>query len=181
MDTATPHLTLGLLEVRDGQETIRLGHLERVDRAHAEVILDRIHKLYADAGMAPRANRIVVGTGPGSYTGVRVGTSLALGLARAWNAEVIGVPTLEAIAVAQEGIVAVSLDARRGNVYGAIYRVRHGQILETIAGVEKRSLEEFRGLVPDNALWLKEGVISGVAMAQMGLERAPGPLEVMYL
>ena len=182
LDTATPHLALGLLEVQDGRTVTALEHTERVERGHAEVILERVAALFERARLAARADRVVIGTGPGSYTGVRVGASLALGLARGWGAEVVGVPTLEAIAAgAEDGLVAVTLDARRGSVYSAAYRVAGGQVLETVAGIEKRTLEAFRELIPPKSTWLEDGTASGTTMAKMGLERAHLLLEVRYL
>jgi tRNA A37 threonylcarbamoyladenosine modification protein TsaB len=102
---------------------------------------------------------------------VRVAASLALGLARVWKAGVVGVPTLEAIAATRDGTVAVSVDARRGNVYSAIYRVLDGQILETFHGIEKRSLEDFQALIPSDAVKLEDVPPSALALARLGLER----------
>ena len=113
IDTSN-HLALALLETDGTHETLALEHSEDVGRTHAEIILERIQALFSRANLKPHADLIAVGTGPGSYTGLRVGASLALGLARAWNAQVIGVPSLEAIAVTREGRVTVSMDARRG-------------------------------------------------------------------
>ncbi len=185
LETATPYLSVGLLTVDGDLETIKLERAERVERAHAELALGHIQNIFLEANLEPCADVIAVGTGPGSYTGVRVAASLALGLARAWSAVVIGVPTLDVIAAAHKGFVAVTWDARKGNVYSAVYHVSNGVILETPVGIEKRTLEHFEKIAPDGAFWVRDEAPSGLALARLGLERFKrgeiGELELSYL
>ena len=94
-----------------------------------------------------------------------------LGLARVWKAKLVGVSTLEAIAATTDGTVAVSLDARRGNVYSAIYQVLNGRILEVLSVVEKRVLKDFQALIPSNAIELSDVPPNPLALARLGLER----------
>ena len=180
IDTSN-HLALALLETDGIQETLALEHSEDAGRAHAEIILERIQELFARANLKPHADLIAVGTGPGSYTGLRVGASLALGLARAWNAQVIGVPSLEAIAVTREGRVSVSMDARRGNIYSASYLVESSTILEVLEPIAKRPLEGF----VHEKIWLQDQIVSGLEVARLGFKKSSSPgnsgLEVMYL
>ena len=70
------------------------------------------------------ADLIAVGTGPGSFTGLRVGVTCAKMLAYASGAKLAGISTLRVIAqnVSGSAPVCVALDARRGNVYTAVYR-----------------------------------------------------------
>lgn len=91
----------------------------------------------AGLGMADLAG-IAVGHGPGSFTGLRVGLSYAKGLAAAAGIALAGVPSLDAIALAAvsemdaDGLLCPVLDARRGEVYAALYRFS-GDALEKLS------------------------------------------------
>ncbi len=171
LETSTPFLVLGWL---DGSNQREQAH--PVERAHAEQICNHLEQFNV-----PRADLIAVGAGPGSYTGVRLAASFALGLARAWNAKVVRVPTLEAIAVQETGIVAVSVNAFRGNVYSAIYEV--GSSLTTLVPLEKRPRAEFQALIPVGAQHLEDVAPSGIGLAQLAQKRLVSGqnLELLYL
>ncbi|WP_246580703.1 tRNA (adenosine(37)-N6)-threonylcarbamoyltransferase complex dimerization subunit type 1 TsaB [Deinococcus aestuarii] len=173
LDTATPFLTLAVMWPGGERQ-----FSEEVGRAHAERLADAVRAMFGEAGLPFRADRIVIGTGPGSYTGVRVGASYALGLGRAWGVPVLGVSTLEGLVrgpggETPEGRVAVSQDARRGQVYGAMYGVRGGAVSDVIHPPAKRPLEEFEALAaglphhrdtpPDGLALLKAGLGHGRA------------------
>ena len=108
-------------------------------RAHAADLLPALERMLGELGASPRELAlIVVGTGPGSYTGLRVGAAIALGLARASGARLCGVPSFEAAAYEQlrpgeEGLVLQ--DARAGELYVARYR-RTEQQLEVLLAPE---------------------------------------------
>jgi tRNA threonylcarbamoyladenosine biosynthesis protein TsaB len=171
LETSTPHLVLGWTSGNLSREATH-----HVERAHAEQISH-----YLKEFNVPRAEIIVVGAGPGSYTGVRVAASYALGLARAWQAKVVRVSTLEAIAAKETGIVAVSLNALRGNVYSAIYEIDSS--ITTIVPLEKRPREEFMALIPPSAKHLEDQAPSGIALAKLAQQRLESGenLELMYL
>ena len=64
-------------------------------------------------------------TGPGSFTGVRIGAATAKGLGMAWNVPLVAVPTLDAMAYTLWGsgsLICPIMDARRAQVYTALYR-----------------------------------------------------------
>jgi tRNA threonylcarbamoyladenosine biosynthesis protein TsaB len=107
-DTATDVATVAL--VRDGEA---LG--ER--RSRAARVLKDVEELLRDAGLAAEdIDAITVGTGPGSYTGLRMGLVTARTLAISLSVPVAGISTLDALAAGAPGAVPV-VDARRGEVF----------------------------------------------------------------
>ncbi|MFI6505232.1 tRNA (adenosine(37)-N6)-threonylcarbamoyltransferase complex dimerization subunit type 1 TsaB [Nonomuraea typhae] len=120
-DTATPAVTAAL---HDGHRV--LAESTTVDaRRHGELLVPTIQKVLAEAGVPLRqVTTIVAGTGPGPYTGLRVGLMTAQGLGTALGlAEVYGICTLDALAYGtrrDEPFVAVT-DARRKELFWARY------------------------------------------------------------
>ncbi|ACO45458.2 tRNA (adenosine(37)-N6)-threonylcarbamoyltransferase complex dimerization subunit type 1 TsaB [Deinococcus deserti] len=174
LDTATPFLTLALVWPGGHRQLSK-----EVGRAHAEQLPGMARGLFAEAGLPFRAQTIVIGTGPGSYTGVRVGASYALGLARVWESPVKGVPTLEGL-VQGDGRQAVSLDARKGHVYGAVYDVSGGVVTSVIHPPQKLSAGDFEALagpVPHH----QGGVPDGLALLHAGLAHGQTDWSLAYL
>jgi tRNA threonylcarbamoyladenosine biosynthesis protein TsaB len=94
-------------------------------RGHQERLPVLARDAMAEAGLAfGDIERIGVTVGPGSFTGLRVGLSFALGLGAALERPVIGVPTLDALAAAVDpaGVVLAAIDARRGQAYVRLFR-----------------------------------------------------------
>jgi len=114
IDTAGPRLQLALL--RDGMvDTL----VEQMAQGQAERIFPAIDELLARNGTTyPDLTRIAVTTGPGSFTGLRIGLAAARGLGLALSIAVVGVPTLFAISLGGPArAFGVSLDAKRGEAY----------------------------------------------------------------
>ncbi|MBB6097777.1 tRNA threonylcarbamoyl adenosine modification protein YeaZ [Deinobacterium chartae] len=177
LDTATPWLALALVAPH-----VTLERTPRVERDHAARIALEVRALFEEAGLEPRADRIALGVGPGSYTGVRVGASYALGLATAWNAPVLGLSTLEAIAAQRDGVMAASLDARKGNVYGGVYRVEEGLVREVLLEEAKYDALEFDRLAAElGARPARDLPPSALALAQMAPERGLSAWALRYL
>ncbi len=117
-DTATDFLSVALFDDADGTGWRLVGHVhERVGRGHAERLLPAIAAL--DGG--GRADAVLVGCGPGSFTGIRVAIAAARALGFAWDVPVQGFGTLALIAAnaaAQSGIdrsaIAVAIDGGHG-------------------------------------------------------------------
>ena len=132
-DTATPAVTVAL---HDGASVI--AQYSEVDaRRHGELLAPGIVRVLAAAGRG-RADvtDIAVGVGPGPFTGLRVGLVTALALGDALGVPVHGICTLDVLAAAApvgEAVgerFAVAIDARRKEVYWAVYESRsaHGPI-----------------------------------------------------
>jgi tRNA threonylcarbamoyladenosine biosynthesis protein TsaB len=118
------------------------------DRPHASDLLPALQALLEQLGAGPaELDAVVVGTGPGSYTGLRVGVATALGLARGAGAALYGVPSLEALAfgeLAPGQSAAFLLDARQGELYLARYLREAAEVrallepcVTTAAGLEE--------------------------------------------
>ncbi|MGE9692672.1 MULTISPECIES: tRNA (adenosine(37)-N6)-threonylcarbamoyltransferase complex dimerization subunit type 1 TsaB [unclassified Streptomyces] len=123
LDTATPAVTAAL---HDGERV--LASDSRVDaRRHGELLLPAVDRVLAAAGVTLRdVTAVVVGTGPGPYTGLRVGLATADTFGLALGIPVHGLCTLDGLAsatgrTAAEGPFLVATDARRKEVYWRRY------------------------------------------------------------
>ncbi len=134
-DTSTPATAIGL-RLPDGasmQARDDPAHGERP--GHATRLLPLAAELLAQAGLRfDDVDRIAVGVGPGTFTGLRIGVASARGLAQSLRAELIGVSSPRALALAAAGCPAVEgrivigvvgvlalIDARRGEAFAAAY------------------------------------------------------------
>ena len=124
LDTATPAVTVAL---HDGTDVVAAS--SQVDaRRHGELLLPAVDRVLAEAGTRLDAvTGIVVGIGPGPYTGLRVGLMTADTFGLALGVPVHGLCTLDGLAYAAgaggtvEGPFVVATDARRKEVYWARY------------------------------------------------------------
>lgn len=89
----------------------------------AHVLFGEIERLLARHGLdVTQVDAFASASGPGSFTGVRIGLTAVKGLAEATGRKVVGVSNLQALAAfGSRPLRAVVLDARRGEVYGAVY------------------------------------------------------------
>jgi len=121
---------------------------------HSEILTPGINQLFALTGIRKHEiDYIAYTNGPGSFTGLRIGASTALGLARGLNKPTIPVPTLDALAynvlgLQNSGVVVPMLDARRGQVYSAIYTQENGRMTDYLA----LPVEELLAKVLDSSL-----------------------------
>jgi tRNA threonylcarbamoyl adenosine modification protein YeaZ len=114
IDTSTSRTIVGL--VRDGDVIWQGFHDGATD--HGNAVADLV-KQALTAGVNP--DRVVVGMGPGPFTGLRVGISFARAFAAARNIEVVGICSLDAIVVDRD-VYTVAIDARRKEIYWATYK-----------------------------------------------------------
>jgi tRNA threonylcarbamoyladenosine biosynthesis protein TsaB len=122
MDTATPVTSVA---VGSGVGVLA-AMAARNERAHAELLVPMVRQVLERAGIDQRElAAIAVGTGPGLFTGLRVGISSAKALAQAWRLPIVAVPSLDLLAFAcrhARRLVCAVIDGRRGELFSAIYR-----------------------------------------------------------
>jgi tRNA threonylcarbamoyladenosine biosynthesis protein TsaB len=130
LDTSTLQGSVGWSELNgDGSDQVVKRYAvcsSSAQPGHAETLLRRAHRLLLDGGFRlSDVGLVVFGQGPGSFTGLRIGLSTVKGLGLARDIPAVGVCSLEAIALSSgaTGLVAVLTDARRGELFGALYRV----------------------------------------------------------
>ncbi|HZU49419.1 MAG TPA: tRNA (adenosine(37)-N6)-threonylcarbamoyltransferase complex dimerization subunit type 1 TsaB [Mycobacterium sp.] len=123
LDTATPAVTAGIVR-RVGERLEVLAQRVTVDaRAHAERLTPNVLAALAAAGIGMTdLDAVVVGCGPGPFTGLRVGMATAAAYGHALEIPVHGVCSLDAIGVQTSGDTLVVTDARRREIYWARYR-----------------------------------------------------------
>lgn len=136
IETATTNCSVSLS--KDG-ELIVLKEDNDKSYSHAERLHVYIDNVLKEAKInASDIDAIAVSKGPGSYTGLRIGVSAAKGLCFALNTPLISIPTLDALAnqvKPDDGVIVSMLDARRMEVYSAIYDSNYNQIRETQAQI----------------------------------------------
>jgi tRNA threonylcarbamoyladenosine biosynthesis protein TsaB len=136
-DTCLGAVSVAVLS-RCPEGTLMRDAFEIRDRGHAERLMPMIAEVMAEAGLAfADIDRIAVTTGPGSFTGVRVGIAAARGLALASGRPVVAATSLavmaqQAAALLDQGraarLLAVALDARRGMVFLQLFDAAHGEL-----------------------------------------------------
>ena len=136
IETSTTNCSVALSK---NGKVIGLKEDNSLEYSHAERLHIYIDEVLKTAQISKnQLNAIAISKGPGSYTGLRIGVSAAKGLCFALNIPLISVPTLEALAHQIEnpkGTIVAMLDARRMEVYSAIYDVKHNLVRSTAAEV----------------------------------------------
>jgi tRNA threonylcarbamoyladenosine biosynthesis protein TsaB len=136
-------MTLLVLDTAQGLCTVALGRDGRViasrsepmTRGHQERLPVLVEAVLAEAGIPASGLTVVAATrGPGSFTGLRVGLAFAQGLAAATGARPLGLSSLDALAVQAHlaapddaSPIAAVMDARRGQVYLALWEAGEGE------------------------------------------------------
>ncbi|WP_153505364.1 tRNA (adenosine(37)-N6)-threonylcarbamoyltransferase complex dimerization subunit type 1 TsaB [Cumulibacter manganitolerans] len=147
IDTATPRIVTGVVETSAGPARTLAAVSHEAATSHAEVLTPAVRQVAERAGIAlGDLDGVVVGLGPGPFTGLRVGIVTAAALGDALGVPVWGVCTLDAMAP-PSGRVLVVTDARRKELYFATYHdgVRAGEpsvavpedVVSAAAGVER--------------------------------------------
>ena len=174
LDTATPTLVAGVARwsAADGAHVLAERAVPSGTK-HAELLTPAIRDVLTDAGLTRvDLEAVVVGLGPGPFTGLRVGVVTAAALADALRLPVVGVCSLDAVG---SGARTVVTDARRKEVYWATYGA-DGARTEGPAVVRPADLEARGPFVGDPAFADRLGApVEPADVTTVGLLRAAAP------
>jgi tRNA threonylcarbamoyladenosine biosynthesis protein TsaB len=158
IDTATRIASVG---VTRETEVLAEASIEATSN-HTETLLPLIAEVVAHAQVSlSDITGIGVSIGPGSFTGLRIALGTVKGLAYAMGQRVVGVPTLEALAstVSEwDGLVCPILDARKREVYSALFRRHASGTLLPIWPAQVSSIEAMLAQITEPCLFLGDGV-----------------------
>ncbi len=136
MESATTNCSVSV--ARDG-ELLGLKEQDTLNYSHSEKLHEYIRDVLSEASLTLKdLEAIAVSMGPGSYTGLRIGVSAAKGLCFSLDIPLISVATLESLAYQvkmEQGVIIPLLDARRMEVYSAVFDGQYRQVRETRAEV----------------------------------------------
>ena len=156
LDTATDVATVVVQRAQDGaRRTGGSGIIRGARRQASDIVLCIDDALRQAATTLDDVEGIVVGDGPGSFTGLRIGWAVAKGLAHEREIPLYTVPSLMGLAwigwnvsgLGPGATVAACYDALRGQVYGAVYRLTADGI-ETVVAPAAVTIAELRALAP---------------------------------
>lgn len=126
---------------------------------HSETLMPMVAEVLRQAGRQPEEIDIIAVTnGPGSFTGLRIGAATAKGMALGLGIPVLPVPTLEALAFNVQswpGLVVPMMDARRGQVYSAVYL--QGQCVRPAEAIAPEALAQWLEERTEPCLFLGDG------------------------
>lgn len=192
----TSNNSLGVAVI-NGEQVIG-EYITNLKKNHSVRVMPAIEKLLQDCEMKPAdIEKIVVAKGPGSYTGVRIGVTIAKTLAWTLNIPLVGISSLLVLAAGAgryfTGGVSPLFDARRGQIYTGLYQYQNGrlqtlvqdQIILTTDWVKQ--LQSFEGKVlfvggdlPIHREVIKESLGDKAVFAEI-TEHNPRPSELALL
>ncbi|WP_344072812.1 tRNA (adenosine(37)-N6)-threonylcarbamoyltransferase complex dimerization subunit type 1 TsaB, partial [Prauserella alba] len=149
-------------------------------RAHGELLTPHVLEAVAEAGITlADLGAVVVGVGPGPYTGLRAGLVTGAALAHSLGVPAYPVCTLDAIAADSGGVALVVTDARRREVYWATYDAAGARTDGPHVG-PRAEVPEPAGRLADHEQPSPVGIVRAVASNVLA-GREPGPLTPLYL
>jgi tRNA threonylcarbamoyladenosine biosynthesis protein TsaB len=183
VDTST---SVGTIALVDGP-VVRAELALNVSATHNQRLLPGIHRLLTDVGWPLEdLDGLAIGLGPGSFTGLRIGMSVMKGLAFATGKPLAGVPTLDALAANVALVpwtICPVIDARKGEVYTALYRGGEDHELERLTPYQVMKPQSLAEFITGKTVLLGDGLLryGDVLAAGLGdrLVRAPAHLNAV--
>ena len=164
LDSSGLVASVAIVEERQAQEQTAAEYTINYKKTHSQTLLPMLDEIVKMTELElDTVDAIAVAAGPGSFTGLRIGSATAKGLGLALNKPLIGIPTLEGLAYNLYGssdIICPILDARRGQVYTGIYEFDGDRlvILEDQMAVAIEELGEKLRLYNKKIIFLGDGV-----------------------
>ncbi|MCH5188587.1 MAG: tRNA (adenosine(37)-N6)-threonylcarbamoyltransferase complex dimerization subunit type 1 TsaB [Oscillospiraceae bacterium] len=154
----TSALTATAAVIKDGLVAAEVSFTTGL--THSQTIMPMVDYCLKGAGLTPGdIDLYAVSSGPGSFTGLRIGVGTAKAMAYACDKKCVGVPTLLALAhnIAYDGLIVPIMDARRSQVYCAAYR-RSGNELTEVLPPDALSVAELCSRIDEKAVFVGDGV-----------------------
>tara|TARA_B100001540_G_scaffold308448_1_gene323154 strand:+ start:1519 stop:2193 length:675 start_codon:yes stop_codon:yes gene_type:complete len=146
-DTSTKNCSVALFEK---EKLLSIKQENAINYSHSEQLTVFIEDVLKTAKISKEElNAVAIGRGPGSYTGLRIGTSTAKGLCYALDIPLISIPTLQAMAFGlskqyNSDLFCPMIDARRMEVFAALYDQNNNTIREVRADIlENETYQEY--------------------------------------
>jgi len=160
LDTSSIVATVALMEDDKLIGEYTINH----KRTHSQKLMPMIAELLESCETdMEHVHYVAVAEGPGSFTGLRIGVATAKGLAHAMNIPVVGISTLDALAFNLpfcHGLICPILDARRGQVYTAVYKW-DDEVLHIIEEPMAITIEELADKLlfrPEKVIFVGDGI-----------------------
>lgn len=133
IDTSNYALGIGLID----NDQVMGEYISNIKKNHSVRVMPAIQTLMNECNVKPtELTKIVVAKGPGSYTGVRIGVTIAKTLAWTLNIPITGISSLGALAASAgryfNGYISPLFDARRGQIYTGLYQFNDGKLSTVI-------------------------------------------------
>lgn len=129
IDTTNNVLGIAIVD----EESVIGEYITNLKKNHSVRAMPAIERLLHDCDLTPKdLDKVIVATGPGSYTGVRIGVSIAKTMAWALQIPIVGISSLEILAANGhffDGLISPIFDARRGQVYTGLYEFSKGELM----------------------------------------------------
>lgn len=155
MDTSSKTACVGL--IKDGENVANITLTGT--KFHSESLIDMVDDAlkYQDLKIKD-VNLIVVGIGPGSFTGLRIALTVAKTFAQTLNIPIVGVSSLEAYAFGfknSDKIIPI-IDARRERAFFGVYRTSGDEVIENIKEDSLANFEEIRKFIDEDTILVGE-------------------------
>jgi tRNA threonylcarbamoyladenosine biosynthesis protein TsaB len=159
IDTSTP---VGSIAIVEGA-LLKAQHILNISATHNQRLLPGIDRILRDADWTVNdLDGLAVSLGPGSFTGLRIGLSVVKGLAWATGKPLAGVPTLDALAANVPLVpypIYPVLDARKGEIYTALYRIGDEQVPVRLTPYLAIKPEKLADLISEETLMLGDALL----------------------